>query len=162
MSFWKDSEGNKIELTNNFDKGGGDFSLIPAKTQVKAVIEEAKWESSQAGESFISLKWGIIDGTYKGRKVFQKIRIYNPDAKKRDKDMRMLGAIDTNAGGDLQKVDGEPTPIDLMRALCNKPMIILLQVWEIDGKSGNWVSAVAPLNKVVEPPASGADNDIAW
>jgi hypothetical protein len=64
----------------------------------------------------------------------------------------------------------EPGDQDLQKHLMNKPMALLLKVWEIDktdgtGKAtGNWVSAVSPLKKsepapVVVGPAPAIDED---
>jgi hypothetical protein len=69
----------------------------------------------------------------------------------------MLAAIDFNCGGKLSKIDGEPSEIDLIKCLSNKPMVIRLGVWTIDGKSGNWLQAVesgkpAPAEKPEPKP----------
>ena len=62
----------------------------------------------------------------------------------------MLAAIDMNAtGGKLMALGREPSDIDLMSNLCNKPMIIRVQVWESEdkSKSGNWIDAVSSAKK---------------
>ena len=72
----------------------------------------------------------------------------------------MLAAIAVNAGGGLLKLKTEPSDQDLQKHLMHKPMALLLDVWEINGKSGNWVQAVSPLKKpdpVAEPEPTPAD-----
>jgi hypothetical protein len=150
MSFWNTSEGEKVEGNKEFESGGGDMTPIPAKTQVLAAPDEAKWDSPQdGGEDFISIRWSVLaPKEYENRKVFQKLRVLDPEAKKSDKAKRMLAAIDANAGGKLLGSDAEPTDERLTACLVNKPMMLMLQVWEMEvqgeKKTGNWVSAVSP------------------
>lgn len=151
MSFWNLSDTNeKLETSGSFEAGGGDIKPIPDGTQVKAALDEAKWDSYE-DDNYISLRWNVLaPAEFKGRKVFQKVRVMDP--KKGDKAKKMLAAIAVNAGGGLLKV-ANPQDQDLQKHLLNKPMALLLKVWEIDksdgtGKaSGNWVSAVSPLKK---------------
>ena len=66
----------------------------------------------------------------------------------------------------------EPTDQSLTASLVNKPMMLLLQVWELETetgetKRGNWVSAVSPRGAGVAPkpapvaqkPADSGDFD---
>ena len=152
MSFWNLSDGQQAQQQSTFEMGGGDLAPIPANTQLKAFAEEAKWEEHN-GERKIKIKWDVIDGEFKGRKVFQNIKVCDSDAKKRDKAIKMLSAIDTNSGGGLMRTGQEPTDMDLQINLCNKPMAILVHIWKItddqtgEVKEGNWVGAVSPLNR---------------
>jgi hypothetical protein len=163
MSFWNTSENEKITETKEFETGGGDIEVIPAKTEVKAAIDEIKWDEYD-GVRFIKARWSVVDGEYKNRKVFQKIRVNESDSKKADKAKRMLAAIATNAGGGLLKLEKEPTDGELQQHLLHKPMVLLLQVWTIpasdtdDGveKKGNWVSKVAPVSGSVSS-SGGSD-----
>lgn len=153
MSFWTTSDNAGIPSDGKFEVGGGE--PIPANTSVLACPDEAKWDNFN-GDYFINLRWNILQPeAYKGRKVFQKIRVEDADSKKRDKALRMLAAIDANAGGKLMASGQKPTDIDLVQNLANKPMVIKLQIWETDdGKKGNWVSAVSPRNaQTGQPPA---------
>lgn len=173
MSFWDlEDKNEKIDESGSFETGGGDMEPIPAKTQVKAAIDEAKWDEYE-GERYINLRWTVLGpDEYKNRKVFQKVKVYGDKA---DKAKKMLAAIAANCGGGLRKVKGEPTNMDLQKYLIGKPMALLLQVWEIETeqgetKKGNWVSAVSPLKskqKAPEPekkeePADDFDDDIPF
>ena len=58
----------------------------------------------------------------------------------------MLAAIDANAGGKLMSAGVMPDDMSLSINLMNKPMAVVVAIWEIDDKKGNWVKAVSPLN----------------
>lgn len=170
MSFFNLSTGNKIAPTATAEMGGGDIEPIPDNTMVRAIITEAKWDIPPAGEPVIKLRWDVVDGEYKKRVIFQKIKVEEPDAKKRDKALTMLAAIDFNAGGKLIALDRKPTDADLMMNLTNKPMVLRVRVWDMDGKKGNWVQMVASMTGAAQQkPAAPAqtaspsfDDDIAF
>lgn len=149
MSFFTTSDNKAIEKAGSMEMGGGDIEPIPAKTQVLAAPDEAKWDEYQDDE-YISVRWNVLQPKeYANRKIFQKLRVCDGDAKKSDKAKRMLAAIDTNAGGKLLASGERPTDESLTRCLVNKPMVLMLQVWEIDKDDGtkargNWISAVSP------------------
>jgi hypothetical protein len=96
----------------------------------------------------------LAPAEYKNRKLFQKVKVFSDDQKIAEKAKRMLAAIDANAGGLLMASDDEPTGESLTKALVNKPMILRLAVWDIEGKKGNWVSAVAPKTATSSAPAA--------
>ncbi len=154
MSFWNlNDTSEKLDTSGQFESSGGDMEPIPAKTQVKAVIDEIKLDSYD-GEEYISARWSILaPEDYKNRKIFQKIRVFDGDPKKQDKAKRMLAAIASNAGGGLLKESNPTSDSALQKHMLMKPMVLMLQVWAIedkqtgDTKKGNWVSAVSPLKK---------------
>lgn len=145
MSFFTTSTGENAAATatGEFSAGGGDFAPIPKDTRVLAMCDEAKISEFQ-GQSYINLKWSIAQPKeYKGRVIFQKIKCWEADASKRDKALRMLAAIDANAGGKLAASGAEPTDLSLQTSLTAKPMVLKLGVWDIEGKTGNWVQEVS-------------------
>lgn len=157
MSFWTLSDDTqKVDNSGTFSSGGGDIEPIPNNTQVKAAIDEAKWDSYEDDE-YISLRWTVLaPAEFKNRKIFQKVRVKDSDSKKADKAKRMLGAIAANAGGGLLKIAREPSDSDLQKHLLMKPMALTLMVWEIEqqdgtSKRGNWVQQVAPANAPAQP-----------
>tara|TARA_B100000408_G_scaffold117945_1_gene96239 strand:+ start:2959 stop:3525 length:567 start_codon:yes stop_codon:yes gene_type:complete len=164
MSFFKMSDGTAPSTNGTAEMGGGNLPPIPSGTQLKAMIVEAKWDDGgQYNNRHIKLRWDVVDGEYKKRVVFQKVQVCETDANKRDKAIRMLAAIDANCGGKIMQLNAEPTDMDLMSNLCNKPMVIKVEVWEMEGqdgetRSGNWVSAVssgkpqAPAQPVPQQP----------
>ena len=165
MSFFTTSDNKAIEKSGVMEMGGGDIEPIPAKTQVLAAPDEAKWDEYE-GDEYISLRWSILQPKeYAGRKIFQKIRVCDGDSKKSDKAKRMLAAIDTNAGGKLLASGERPTDESLTRCLVNKPMVLLLQLWEIkqdDGtvKRGNWIGAVSPRQAGAAKPAAAKPDPV--
>lgn len=149
MSFFNLSDGTKATTTGSFESTTN-LPPIPANTELKAAIDEAENKTNtQTGEQYIELRWTVLAGEYKGRKIFQKIRHADTDPKKSDKAKLMLMAIDANCGGKLVRLNRAPTNQDLMVCLSGKPMAIKVQVWSMKNEqtgetsSGNWVSAVS-------------------
>lgn len=149
MSFWQLNDGTEAQSNTSFESGGGEITPIPNNTQLIAVIEEAKWNEFQ-GDSTINLKWRVMrPADYANRVIFHKLKVFGTSRDKdkaatADKAKMMLRAIDANCGGKLSKLNAAPEDADLMTALVAKPMAIKVQVWDMDGKKGNWISAVAP------------------
>lgn len=143
-NFWIVDKEEKI--TGQYELGGGMLDPIPAKTNCAAFVEEAKWDAYD-GEDYISLKWKVLAPVeYKNRILFQKLKVSQDDKAKAKKAQQMLLNIDFNAKGKLSTLTEMPTTEDLQKSLCNKPMIINVQVWEIEDKKGNWISSVKPKN----------------
>ncbi len=149
MSFWQLQDGTEAQTSTSFESGGGDIQPIPNNTQLIAAIEEAKWADYQ-GDSYINLKWRVMrPAEYANRVLFHKVKVFGMATDKdkaavADKAKMMLRAIDANCGGKLSRLNEAPNDMDLMTALVGKPMAIKVQVWDMDGKKGNWISAVAP------------------
>lgn len=157
-SFWSKSTGETVNKSNanvNFEqKGGGE--PIPDMTVCKAIITESKWDERN-GERYINNRWDVIDGDCKKRVVFQKVKVCNEKETTRDNAIDMLAAIDMNAtGGKLMSLGREPSDMDLMTTITNKPMHIRVRMWEItkdmngqelpEPKRGNWIDAVSGAN----------------
>ena len=145
-NFWAVEE----EITGTMEMGGGNIEPIPARTQCLAAIDEIKWDTYE-NEEYISARWNILQPVeFKNRKIFQKIKVNELDAKKKTKAIKMLAAIDFNAKGGLMASGQAPTDANMQKGLMNKIMIIMVQVWDMENpqtgemKKGNWVSAVSP------------------
>lgn len=165
MSFWSTSTGENVaeNATTEFDAGGGDFELIPDNSTVLAYVDDAAWAEDQNFNKYINLKWKVSKPeAVEGRVVSQKLWVKDPEPNalkkgsekadiKRDKALRMLVAIDANAGGKLARKGSDPSDDELMLALANKQMVITIKTWEMntnDGKkTGNWIAAVHPKTK---------------
>jgi len=145
MNFFTTSDNQAIQTNQSFDLGGGDFEPIPENTQLKVVIDEAKWDEYE-GDRYISLRWMVIDGEFKSRKIFHKVRVLDGNTTKADKAKKMLAAIDSNAGGKLLSNGVMPDDMALGLNLTNKPMAVVVAIWEINDKKGNWIKAVSPLS----------------
>lgn len=159
--FWNLSDGEDVSTSSSgeFDAGGGNLEPIPPETSVLAAIDEAKWDKDQQGNRYISLRWTVLQPEeFDNRKIFQKLWVLDADprakadkvAAKRDKAKKMLGAIDTNAGGKLLARPVMPTDESLTSCLTNKPMVVKVMLWAMrdsmtgDMMRGNWIGAVAP------------------
>jgi len=150
MSFWGLSNGDDAKETGKqFDGGGGGMELIPDGSNVLAAIDDAKWDTDRDGYEYINLRWRVQQPeAFANRVVFHKVWVSDDKPKSkdpqkvRDKAKQMLAAIDANAGGKLALKAERPTSDDLALALIGKPMVIRVQVWDMDGKQGNWVAAV--------------------
>jgi len=156
-NFWDLSDGDDIaNVGTSFETGGGSIEPIPTDTTALAIIDEAKWDADRDGNQFVSLRWSVLTpAEYKNRKVFHKLWVSDlkpnqrDPEKYRDKQKKMLAAIDKNAGGKLFASGKRPTDETLGMALTNKPMQIKIMLWELakdDGSMGrgNWIAAVAP------------------
>ena len=151
MSFFKLSEG-QLNTTGNYAVAS-DIEPMPKDTQVKSCIDEVKWDEYQ-GERYISIRWQVLaPKQYANRKIFQKLKVEQPDVKKRDKAIQMLAAIDSNCGGKLMSAGVEPTDAAMQQNLLMKPMVLLLDVWDINDKKGNWVKAVSSSKAEPVKPA---------
>jgi hypothetical protein len=140
-----------INTNQNTFEIGDSMEPIPKNTRVVATCEEAG-NDSYNGENYISLKWRVnLPKEYANRVIFQKLKVYDPA--KQQKAREMLAAIATNAGGRLfqaMTTGNEHMPSDAsLQTLCNSPMVLQLDVWELDdkSKSGNWVRLVAPYTQ---------------
>ena len=145
MSFFKKSDGTDAaaKATGTVESGGN--SVIPDNTTCLAMITECAWYTDTTrGDTYISATWTMAKpAEYANRKVFHKIRVMDSDSKKRDKALDMLAAIDKNAGGKLAANGTEPTNADFIH-LMNKPMLVKVNVWEMNDRTGNWISKVSP------------------
>lgn len=149
MSYFKLSTGENPVTNGDFSTGAGDFAPIPKGQVVKAAVTSLKWDQHQDNPEVLSLEWVIgAPQKYRNRKIFQKIKLNDQSTETKDKAIRMLGAIYTNAGGDISKFTGKPTEAQLISDLANKFMLLELGVWELEdkSKSGNFVSRVSPVN----------------
>ena len=168
MSFWTTSDNQTITPSTTFESSGGN-SVIPDNTTCLAMIDEAMLASYE-GNMYINVRWQVLEPVaYKGRKVFQKVKVFDADPKVSDKAKKMLAAIDANAGGKLAQSNEAPNDISLAKALLSKPMLIKVMVWEMNDRTGNWVSMVSPrtttttskATKDPEPTIADIDN-IPW
>jgi hypothetical protein len=158
MAF-KTRSGEVIVSEKSFDASGGE--PLPDKTEVLASVGKIYWDEYE-GEKSIKIDWDILQPKqYANRKLFQTIKVNHTEDKKADKAVRMLGAIDAMHGGKLDKLDVDDinliTDEQMASALVNKLTVLKVGLWEMpeQGKSGNWIMAVAERN-----PSGAAVEDV--
>jgi len=163
--FWNTSDGeNTVEnATGEYDAGGGNFDPIPDDTNCLMVIDGAEKAKDQSFNEYAQITWLVVKpDQFAGRKIWQKLWVFDPDPRAKDKDkkrdnaLRMLANIDAICGGKLAKAGREPDSDDLALALTGKQAVCKAKVWEMDGKEGNWIAAVAPKGGKMEVAANGA------
>ena len=170
-NFWQDLK--EAPTGDGFSVGGGDFEPIPKDTQVIALVDKVEWKapSDYQPVEYINITWRIVDGEYKNRVVFQKCQVLHFEPEKKQKAIKMLANIDhLTSGGEVMR-SGSTTAESMQSAFKKKPVLLTLEVWEVNGNSGNWVRSVKPYNRAdmvaqaaqaatqpqPKPPASGND-----
>jgi len=172
--------------TGEFTAPGGELEPIPAKTNCLVVAEAATIiamgeKSSNPGESYINIKWIVLQpGLYARRILFQKVRVNHPDPEKRKTALNMLAAIDCNSKAPddrklkhLNFID-DIDDIALARVIVNSKMVAMVQVIKPkngeQGYSGNWINKISPyVDGTVMPgptpgksPVGDLDDDIPF
>lgn len=154
MSFFTTTDGAAIGQQDSIElEGGGAIIPMPAGTNVKSAIDEAKFEANENDGTYISLRWTVAaPELYAARKIFQKLHVFATKApmpgwakteeqqkkfradmaKKEDKAKRMFAVIDTNCGGKHIAAGSAPTDETLQANLCGKLMMLQLDVWELE------------------------------
>ena len=195
--FWE-VDGQEVESsTQHKTEGGGSPMPIPAGTRVKALVSDIKWETTEREGTFILVNWEVIaPKCYAGRTVKQKLHVkcheyatapawisLTPEKlkNKRMGALRMLAAIDGNAGGKIHASKQQPDDAMLQKCLMAKSMTVSLEVFvsdrdsqtgqkyenEVDYFRTNWVRGVEPsasftdMSKEDQAQAV-ADTDADW
>jgi hypothetical protein len=149
MSFWSTSSGEeatgKVE-ENNFDP-------LP-KGWYTSMLESAEIDEYE-GQCKIKLKVRVVgEGFGKNRVLFFSLKCFAGEKvtdRQRDRAIQLLVKIYNICKAKLP--DGEPDDASLSQ-LIDKPIDLMLDVWEMDGKEGNWlVNAEARGTKAGSAPA---------
>jgi hypothetical protein len=114
-------------------------SLIPDNTYAVCEIKSAKFVKPESWKEHFEITWRIIEGPFQNRLVWQKLYAFddNNDKAMRARNMLMLTYNVTKA----QLPEAMPTENDLLN-LVGKLAKIRIQIWDMNGKQGNWVSEV--------------------
>ena len=146
---------------------------MPEGTTVTVVLEEAKNDEYQGTET-AKMTLVIIDGEYKKRKIFAKLKIKDDDDNKASLAKQALMWLFKTTETTLPQ--GMPTDQDLM-SMCmkNKPFKVKLGLWCIEkddngeklaiAKKGNFVRAWLPMSHVEEVKqvdAFGKDDEVPF
>lgn len=138
-----------LSVGKEFEQGAS-FELIPDNTKALAMISNAEWrDANEHNGRHINLTWDIVEGEFKGRKVFHKIKLFDADKAKVLRAQKMLIAIDANCKGAIAAAGVEPT-LQGLQSLLHSPMYILINVYtpkDPNSKPVNWVAAVSERKK---------------
>lgn len=169
MSFWTTSAG--VQATGEV-KENNDFAPLP-KGWYTSLFESVEVDEYQ-GDRKIKIKARIVgEGPGKNRVLFLNLKAFeasNVTEKQRDRAINLLVKLYQITKSKLP--DGEPDDRSLSQ-LTDKPIDIQLDVWELDGKDGNWLvnaeakgtkaggAKVKPTDKPKVPSVRepGADED---
>lgn len=152
MSFFSQEA---LSVGKDFEQGGG-FELIPGNTKALAMISNAEWrDANEHNGRHINLTWDIVEGEFKGRKVFHKVKLFDADKAKALRAQKMLIAIDANCKGVIAAAGVEPT-LQGLQSLLHSPMYILINVYtpkDPNSKPVNWIAAVSERKRGAQPQA---------
>lgn len=137
MSFWQTSDGKKATgevQANNFDP-------VPKGT-VPGIFESVEVDEYQ-GVRKIKLKTRVIDGEYKNKVMYMNLNAFPGEGvtdKKRDRAINLFMKI-CNV---LRVKPPENEPDDrFLSQLTDKPLDVGVDVWEMNGKTGNYLTDVS-------------------
>jgi len=185
MSFWQSQLGD-VTGDPQFAYTKSINSRIPDNTLALARVESAINDTFM-GEKLIKIEWVIIEGEFKDRIIFQKLKVFDSKPSTKHTALNMLKLLFTMFNVKPLNLDTPPTDQDLSQML-NKIAGIKIQEWfwpQGDGtvKSGNNISEVhssvnfasvtgkakdVPLvpskayNKQAEQVLNGLDDDVPF
>jgi hypothetical protein len=139
MSFWKSEIG---EITGNENEAfSKSFKTIPDSTKASAKIASLTNQEYQ-GRKYLQVDWELMDGDFRGRKVSQKLKVFDEDAKAKHRALNMLKLM-YDLFSLKPKNNEPPTDADLL-VFCGKKAGIKIQETDPneEGKQYNWVSEV--------------------
>jgi hypothetical protein len=143
MTFWNSELG---ELTGRAeDAFTKTFSIIPDGTMAKAKIERFTLT-----DNIYVIDWIITEGDFKGQHVFQKIKAFDQEPKRRHKSLNMLKYLFCLF--DIKLTHSEPPNDQDLSKFVEKQAGIKIQEWSMprtDGPGimeGNYISEVHNVN----------------
>lgn len=142
MAFWQTPIG-RITGDESVAFSHPQVKSIPNNTTAIAKIKEFK-KKTFMDNSYYQVDWVITDGQFKNHHVFQKIRAFDADDKKRYKALNLLMFFFKFFNVGLTH-EGEPTDHDLAEFEGLSAGIRIHETEEnADGKIYNWVGQIMP------------------
>lgn len=122
--------GGVFDATQVQPNGDGDFSAIPSG-KYKSAIVGSEWKVNNAKTGrFLELTLEVVDGEFKGRKLWDRLNLENPSQQASDIAQKTLSAI-CHATGVLRVSDSQQ--------LHDKPLLVTVRVVPRKDKDGNVV-----------------------
>lgn len=131
---------NEVEpADNNFTPlPVGEYKVIITNTEQKNV-------ENKPGNSYISFTFEVIDGKYKGRKLFENLNLWRntPD---KDKDQKTMNIAQQNLSAICRAVG--KMKIKDTQELCNKPILATVKITPPSGNygEGNRITKYTAIN----------------
>lgn len=157
MTFWESQSGTKIDGSAE-SSHVQQFKVIPDNTRAIVSIKDVQLRNIQ-GDEFYQATYKIIDGDFKGEEVRHKIKAFDNDKKKRDREVNMLMRLFRLCG--KQPVGNTAPGNDDLAQLKGSVIGIKIQEWFFDGKEGNWVSEIHPSDGYVSETGKKAEHDLS-
>lgn len=124
-----------------------DFDAVPAGDYEVMISESERVENSSGNGWHLKLTLTILDGQYKGRLLWHRLNLDNPNAQAVQISRGQLSAI--------CRAVGVLTPKDSSQ-LHNLPMVAKVSVREYEGKTYNDVKSFKPVKGEEAPAADSA------
>jgi hypothetical protein len=141
-NFWESEIG---EISGTVDEAfSKTYSQIPDSTTAISRIEGFE-NKEYMGTQYLQIQWVLTEGEFAGRHVFQKLHVFDHDAKKRHRFLNLLKLI--YGLFNIKPLDAEPPSDQFLMRFKDKVAGIKIQLTEPNkdtGKQYNWVSEVAP------------------
>jgi hypothetical protein len=142
MSFWQSQSGTPIDGSAE-NAHVGSLTPIPNDTTAPVSIKSIDLKNFN-GDEFYQAVYRIIEGDYKGRDVRHNIKCFQADKSKRDREVNMLMRL-YKVCGKTPPEDHAPDNDELL-PLRGSVIGVKIQEWFFDGKEGNWISEIHPVD----------------
>lgn len=143
MSFWSSDLG---QITGKAEDAFMATGSIPDNTTAIARILEFKNDSYNGVNTF-KIDWLLIEGQFKGWHVFQKIKAFDADSKKRHTALNMLALIYKMFN--IQMPQDKPSDENLKQFQGKTAGIKINEMVADNGKSYNFVTQIHPAEGFV-------------
>lgn len=115
----------------------GDFNPLPEGDYLVVVADSTEQKTKAGTGSYLELTLEVVDGQYKGRKLWDRLNLNNPNAKAVEIAQRQLAAI--------CRAVGVPRPQDSAE-LHGIPLVAAVKLREWEGRMQNEVKAYKPAS----------------
>lgn len=140
MAFWESDLG---ELSGTADDAyAKTYTNIPDSTTAVARMESFT-NKEYMGTQYLQIQWVLTEGEFAGRHVFQKLHVFDSDAKKKHRFLNLLKLI--YGMFNVKPLDAQPPTDQFLMRFKDKVAGIKIQLTEPNkdtGKQYNWVSEI--------------------
>ena len=130
-----------------------DFAPLPEDSYNVMIVDEAIKETKKGDGSYLEIVLVVVDGECKGRKIWDRLNLWNPNPEARKIAQKTLTAITRAVGLDVATLEDTAT-------LHNLPLSAKIVVDEYQDRKTNKVKSYAP-KKSVQVQANTGNDDIA-